>query len=74
MEASAFGQWPETANFRVHLHQPSPEINLGETLIRRDGVHLTEWEGLEWQKKAGYIKKKKKKTNYLLSSLVPNLD
>lgn len=40
MEPSAFGQRPKTPNFCVHLHQPSPEINLGETLICCDGVHL----------------------------------
>lgn len=40
VEAFAFGQWSEATNFCVHLHQPSPEINLGETLICCDGVHL----------------------------------
>lgn len=40
VEASALGQRPETPDLRVHLHQPSAKVDLGETLIGGDGVHL----------------------------------
>lgn len=45
VESSALGQRPETPDFSVHFHQPSAKVDLGETLIGGDRVHL--WGGKE---------------------------
>lgn len=40
VESSALGQRPETPDFSVHFHQPSAKVDLGETFIGGDCVHL----------------------------------
>lgn len=52
VESSAFGQRPETPDLSVHFHQPSAKVDLGETLIGGDRVHLPGGKGKKhgWKK------------------------
>lgn len=40
VEPSALGKRSETPHFCVHLHQPAPKVNLGETLVGGNSIHL----------------------------------
>lgn len=42
VEASALGQRSKTPDFCVHLHQPAPKVDLGETLVSSNSIHLTD--------------------------------
>lgn len=42
VEPSALGQRSKTPDFRVHFHQPAPKVDLGETLVSGNSIHLTD--------------------------------